>query len=113
MTAGHPPLVLCDPSGVARELSGGREPLLGVGRVGPSRVAEVAFPPGSVLVAYTDGLVERRGEDIDVSIGRLVDACTGISDHTPSVVADELVERLLGPGDAPDDVALVVVRFEE
>jgi serine phosphatase RsbU (regulator of sigma subunit) len=80
--------------------------------VGPSRVAELDVEPGALLVAYTDGLVERRDEDIDVSIGRLVDACDRLVDPAPTAVADALIEQLIGSDVAPDDVALVVVRFD-
>ena len=51
-------------------LLGARQPILGI-PVTDTESAEVAFPAGSVLVAYTDGLIEVRGEAIDASVERL------------------------------------------
>ncbi|MGX5654899.1 SpoIIE family protein phosphatase, partial [Geodermatophilus nigrescens] len=64
-TAGHPPPLLVPPSGPPRLLESGGGLLLGV-RPGAVRGDAVeVLPPGSVLVLYTDGLVERRDADLD------------------------------------------------
>ena len=65
---------------------------------------------------YSDGLVERRGESIDVGIARLVAAVADLpATLDPDDACRELVDRLLatGPGseEARDDVALVVVEL--
>ena len=74
--------------------------------------AEVAFPAGSVLVAYTDGLIEVRGEAIDVSVERLR-AAGGARRRTARARRRSPTSLLLGclAGREPDDdVALVVIR---
>ena len=68
--AGHPPPILRRPTATARCSAGPASP----SSASPStdtEAAEVTFPAGSVLVAYTDGLIEVRGEAIDVSVERL------------------------------------------
>src|SRR5690606_9015743 len=62
--AGHLPPVLRTTDGDARLLEGVHHPPIGTVTT-PCEQASVAFPAGSLLVLYTDGLVERRGEDID------------------------------------------------
>ncbi|MFL6207053.1 MAG: PP2C family protein-serine/threonine phosphatase, partial [Acidimicrobiales bacterium] len=105
--AGHPPPVVRAPSGESGLLEGGRQPILGIGIDGVT-TAEHPFPPGALLVAYTDGLIERRGEPIDVSLQELLahvaEAPEGASD-----AADHLLEACLHGLDPGDDVALVVV----
>ncbi|MCF3137425.1 SpoIIE family protein phosphatase, partial [Streptomyces olivochromogenes] len=63
-------------------------------------------------VLYTDGLIERRGEDIDAGLARLTSTlatCTGFgADH----LADALLARLGLASGAGDDIAIVVVRLE-
>jgi len=66
-----------------------------------------SLPPGAVVVFYTDGLVERRGEPLDVGLERLLAA---VRPHPPDVVASDVMQRLVGSTVPSDDIALVVVR---
>jgi hypothetical protein len=105
--AGHPPPLVRRPDGVVDHLDQGRQPVLGVAMT-EMVVGEHDFPPGATLVCYTDGLIERHDEGIDVSIDRLarVFAASG------SIGADDLAGDLLAGSlaDQPhDDVALVVI----
>jgi serine phosphatase RsbU (regulator of sigma subunit) len=70
----------------------------------------VELASGSALVAFTDGLVERRGESIDRGLDRLVDAA---ADGSGTV--DALVTRLTGAPGTPssDDVAVLAFRWTE
>jgi serine phosphatase RsbU (regulator of sigma subunit) len=72
----------------------------------------VELPPGSLLLLYTDGLVERRGEVLDVGLERLCAALTGLlaEDPTTEDLCDRLMARML-PGWTEDDIALVAVRL--
>ncbi|MFF3390929.1 SpoIIE family protein phosphatase [Streptomyces sp. NPDC002669] len=106
-SAGHLPPVLIDPLAGARlcaEVAVG--PPLGTG-FGGYRSTLVEFDPGTVLFLYTDGLVERRGEDIDTSLARLEDLTMPRSGSLDDLL-DEVLERF-GPG-AEDDVAVLASR---
>ena len=105
--AGHPPPIVRTPSGAATLLEDGRQPILGIGVDGVT-TAEHPFPPGSLLVAYTDGLIERRGQSIDVSLARLLEHVGDAPPDAPAA-ADHLLEVCLRDHDPDDDVALVVV----
>ncbi len=71
--------------------------------------ASVALPPGSTLLFYTDGLVERRGEGLETGFARLASALADDPRRTPDDLADHLV-RALVPDGAVDDLALLVYR---
>lgn len=109
--AGHPPLLLRRNDGSVEVLDGGRQPLLGL-PIGQVRPGVVDLEPGAVLVAYTDGLIERRDESIDESVDRLVGivADTDVSTGPLSERLDDVVRRCLGDDDPADDVAIVLVR---
>ncbi len=108
--AGHPPLLLRHPDGTVEVLEGARQSLLGL-PVDEVRPGTVAFEPGAVLVAYTDGLIERRDESFDESVARLVSVVTDL-DRTATLgeQADDLLGACLGEGEPEDDVAVVLVR---
>ena len=68
----------------------GRRPVLGVPPSSPCEVASRSFPKGSTFLAYTDGLVERRHEDLLVSIERLA------ADLAPSKLrGEQLADAIL------------------
>jgi len=105
--AGHLPPVLAAPGehAVILELPVG--PPLGVGKAAAVRLHSVIdFPPGAVLVSYTDGLVEQRGEIIDVGIKRLTDVV--VAGSAESVCA--AVMAGVGSERPTDDIALLVLR---
>lgn len=105
--AGHPPPLLLPPSGPAQFVHVPIGPPLGSG-VGRYTTSTVTLPPGGTLVAYTDGLVERRGEDIDLSLHRLRTTVEAL----PTAGLEEFLGSVLvamdGAGD--DDVAVLAVR---
>ena len=69
--AGHPPPILRGPDGDCEVLDWAPASPSSASPSPTPKPAEVAFPAGSVLVAYTDGLIEVRGEAIDASVERL------------------------------------------
>ncbi|MFE3513790.1 SpoIIE family protein phosphatase [Streptomyces sp. NPDC059166] len=105
-SAGHPPPVLIDPGACGRVADIPVGPPLGTG-MGGYRTTVLPCSPGTVLFMYTDGLVERRGEDIDVSISRLTTLRAPESGHLEDLL-DEVVERFAA--DAEDDIAVLVSR---
>jgi len=71
----------------------------------------VSVPPGATLLAFTDGLVERRGENLDDSLARLRNAAS--TDH---VELRELLSRIvtgLAGTSSDDDTAIVGLRWSD
>ncbi|SFC39143.1 PP2C family protein-serine/threonine phosphatase [Streptomyces aidingensis] len=109
-SAGHPPPLLGHPDGSLELLDGATDPPLAVRpQHVPRPQASLPYAPGDTLLLYTDGLVERRGEDIDVGVTRLGDVLAGCHGRAPGEMADTLLAGLGLSGGGPDDVALVVV----
>ncbi|MFI6284767.1 SpoIIE family protein phosphatase [Streptomyces sp. NPDC051018] len=107
--AGHPQPLLREPDGRVRvlELAGG--PLLGVDRQAVYPTTEVPLVPGSILVLYTDGLIEEPGVDLDDSLGALAGRLGRLPADSLETLADALMEQ---PGAARrgDDTALLLLR---
>ncbi len=79
--------------------------------IGPSAYAEttVAMAPGSTLLAFTDGLIERRGEDIDRGFERLADAATDLGPTLEGVLSRLLTT--VAEEAAGDDIAILAFRW--
>ena len=105
--AGHLPPALRAPGGTVQLIA--TEPSLLVGAaLGTDRqTVEVAVERGSVLVLYTDGLVEHRGRGLDEGLQALQDALASAPDDAEGI-SDHLLAQLAG--DLEDDVALLVLR---
>ncbi|MFJ5802097.1 PP2C family protein-serine/threonine phosphatase [Streptomyces decoyicus] len=111
-SAGHPPPALLHPDGTVELLDRATDPPLGARPEHVDRPeAQVAFADDAVLVLYTDGLIERRHEDIDVGLARLAEALTRHRGADAETLADALLADLLPPGGATDDAALVIIRL--
>jgi serine phosphatase RsbU (regulator of sigma subunit) len=74
-------------------------------------VSEFSVGPGELLVTYTDGLVERRGEDVDVGQRRLLRARRPFGDAPLPESVAAVVTQMADP-QRDDDVAALVVRRE-
>lgn len=107
--AGHLPPLLVDQRGTASFLTDGAGPPLGV-QAGPRPQTRVGFPELATLVLYTDGLVERRDRGLEAGLHELSDVVTRRAGLDVEVLADVILRELLGDGQAPDDVVLVVAR---
>jgi anti-anti-sigma factor len=105
--AGHPPPLVLDATG-ARYLDGATGPVLGVG--GPFAESADRVAPGTTVLLFTDGLVERRTEVVDRGFDRLAGAAAGRHDLDPESLADALLAGALDGAGPADDVALVVAR---
>ena len=110
-SAGHPPALVVDADGSAHFLEGGRGWPLAVADPDRPRPEDVAaLAPGSTLLLYTDGLVERRSERLEDGLARLAAAAASRSELPVERLCDELLEELVGE-QRNDDVALVVLRM--
>jgi serine phosphatase RsbU (regulator of sigma subunit) len=105
--AGHPPPLVLLPNGSAIWLDGASSALLGRGGARPD--ASLFVDPGTTIVLYTDGLVERRGEPLDEGLSRLVEAARGLAGSDEP--ARRLVENIASQSRIDDDVAVVVVTY--
>lgn len=107
--AGHPPPVAWI-DGKVRLLDEGRSPLLAAGYDGRRGEATCELPPGSTLVLYTDGLVERRDEPFHLGIERLCAQMERSATEELPRLAETLIETLLGRQEHTDDAALLCLR---
>ncbi|MFC9925958.1 PP2C family protein-serine/threonine phosphatase [Streptomyces sp. NPDC127190] len=106
-SAGHLPPLLINRDGAATLLPVPVGPPLGTG-LGGYDVTTHTLEPGQTLVLFTDGLVERRGEDIDDSLARLA-----ALRFAPDAGLDAILDTVLGHLDArnaEDDVAVLGAR---
>jgi serine phosphatase RsbU (regulator of sigma subunit) len=106
-SAGHPGPLVLSPSGphyldLGQGLPLGIEP--------SSYVSTSTFlAPGATLLAFTDGLVERRGESIEMGLRRLAKAAT-----RPAGTLDDLISSLidqLAESGAEDDIAVLALKW--
>ena len=104
--AGHPPALLVRPDGTPVILDQPLGPPLGVPGAGYDE-GEVPLTPGTTLVIYTDGLIERRHQSMDASMADLVRAVSRHRSAHPEHLCDRLVEGLAG-SELSDDVSLLV-----
>jgi GAF domain-containing protein len=109
--AGHPPILVLAPGEPARLVDNGdADPLLGVGGAPASRSEHLWWlPPGATVVLFTDGLVERRGEDMSTGLDWLV----GFAEEHRNDPIDELVQALVGAAphaDRFDDTVVLGMR---
>lgn len=107
--AGHPPPLLVTREGDTRFLTGGRSMLLGHDPTVIRPDAIEPLPPGSIVLLYTDGLIERRGEDMALGMARLRQHAAALAREPLDTFCDELLHGLAAA--STDDVALIAVRI--
>ncbi|WP_051707519.1 MULTISPECIES: ATP-binding SpoIIE family protein phosphatase [unclassified Streptomyces] len=106
--AGHPPPLVVHPDGRTAYPDVPDNPPLGGARP-PFETADLTLPADSLLLLYTDGLVESAQRDIDEGMAALARLAAAADRTDLDRLADHLVARLL-PGGQPatDDAALLV-----
>ncbi|WP_030045326.1 SpoIIE family protein phosphatase, partial [Streptomyces resistomycificus] len=108
--AGHPPPLLRRPDGRVRVLDLAGGPLLGIDGSATYPTTEVDLAPGSVLVLYTDGLIESPGVDIEDALAALGRRLAEVGDRPLDELADELVRHSAATQERIDDIALLLLR---
>jgi anti-sigma regulatory factor (Ser/Thr protein kinase) len=108
--AGHLPAVLAAPQAKPTLLSDARSGPLVVQRKSSRPQSSVVLPPGSTLMLYTDGLVERRDVSLDDGIARVSETVAGGMHLPVDAVADAVLNEMTPPGGYDDDIAIVVYR---
>jgi serine phosphatase RsbU (regulator of sigma subunit) len=108
--AGHPPLLLRHVDGRVEMLDGVTGLLIGVDAEHRRASRSIELPRGSTLVAYTDGLIEQPGEDLDQGIASLAARLAAApADAAPA----DLCVHAVGPRpDRRDDIAVIALRFD-
>lgn len=110
--AGHMPAVLAGPGSAPTALTDARSVPLAVRRDEPRPQASHVLPPGSTLMLFTDGLVERKHESIDDGIARAADVLVDTITLPLDAVADAMLRELAPAGGYDDDVAMVIYRHQ-
>ena len=111
-SAGHPPPFLRrTATGEIHRLATGHGPVLGP-------VADVSYAqgyvrvePGDVVVMYTDGLIERRGQDIETGMMRAQSLIAQWSDDVSLPAACRALTEAIAPAQRNDDVCVIALRF--
>ena len=109
-SAGHPPALVVAPGG-PHFLEGGRSVPLGTADPATYRDESAVIEPGSTMLLYTDGLVERRDTPLEDRLAQLA-TVAGVADGELSDVCDQILQGVLGGLRPADDVALLAVRPE-
>jgi GAF domain-containing protein/anti-sigma regulatory factor (Ser/Thr protein kinase) len=110
VSAGHMPPLVIAPDGTASYLDVSGGVALGVTRGARYRVQTHRIEPGSTLVLFTDGVVEVRGESLDVGLERL----RRIAERgfgSVDALCDGVIEEMVADGRPADDVAILAVRL--
>src|SRR6478735_1477563 len=107
--AGHLPPVLIQPNGSTNLVELPPGALIGAGLSTPRETSTVEIEAGTILLMYTDGLIESRDEPIDDSIERLRKAAAELD----TVILSTFCRRLTTTvePDGSDDIACIAVRF--
>jgi serine phosphatase RsbU (regulator of sigma subunit) len=109
VNAGHPPLLLLNGT-TGDFIRTTVYPPVGVQESTDYQAVRVAVPVGATVVAFTDGLVERRGETIDSGLERL----RALTTEGPLGLDDLLTKILTASSTAEyhDDTAILAVRWK-
>ncbi|MHB1538619.1 MAG: PP2C family protein-serine/threonine phosphatase [Solirubrobacteraceae bacterium] len=107
-SAGHPPPLLIE-AGRARFVEIAQGMPIGVARSATYRETSLSIADGATLILYTDGLIERRGESLDVGMKRLRLAAD--AEHSG---LEQLIDRLARElaSENNDDTAILGVRWQ-
>ena len=108
--AGHLPPVVAVPGDEARFAEVHVGPPIGFDLGIARRTTTFDVPPGTLIVLYTDGLVERRGEDLDVGLERLREV---VAPTEPEAACIRIMATMVGDQPATDDIALVAIRHSD
>jgi serine phosphatase RsbU (regulator of sigma subunit)/anti-sigma regulatory factor (Ser/Thr protein kinase) len=111
VSAGHPPPLVVGPEGAVFPSDHRANPPLGLPQPPSFVEEEVAMQPGTSVLLYTDGLIERRDESLDVGLERLRSTVERVLNGTaPNDAITALLDRMIGGPRPTDDVALMLLQ---
>jgi DNA-binding response OmpR family regulator/anti-sigma regulatory factor (Ser/Thr protein kinase) len=109
--AGHPYPLVVPTDGTPVYLQAGRRSPVAAWETQPAHnTAKMDLAPGSLVLLYTDGLIERPGEVLDQGFARLQEAAAHCADLSVADICAELLDRMTPPGGYTDDVVLLALR---
>jgi serine phosphatase RsbU (regulator of sigma subunit)/anti-sigma regulatory factor (Ser/Thr protein kinase) len=112
-SAGHPPPVLVHSDGTTRMLDDGHTIALGVRSNWVRPEGHVTMPARATLLLYTDGLVERRRNALELGLDRLAATVRDGRASALDELADHIMSGLAPSGGYQDDVVLLLYRQPE
>jgi anti-sigma regulatory factor (Ser/Thr protein kinase) len=110
--AGHPAPLLVPDGGNATFVEMPRSVPIGTVRLPRYANVTIDLEHGSTLVLFSDGVVERPGDDLETRLGQLRAAASGARPN-PHAVCEAIVAALLADGSRRDDAALLAAHFEQ
>jgi serine phosphatase RsbU (regulator of sigma subunit)/GAF domain-containing protein/anti-sigma regulatory factor (Ser/Thr protein kinase) len=110
-SAGHPPPILLHADGTTEVLEGGRTIPVGVRPDRARPEAKMFLPARSVLLLYTDGLIERRRHSLDDGIARVCALMQQNREGELEHLANQIMAELAPIDGYQDDVALLLHRY--
>jgi phosphoserine phosphatase RsbU/P len=106
--AGHPSPLMALRTGEVQMIDAPADPPIGSDAAAPRRAAEVAVSEGATIYLFTDGVVERRGEPIDIGIERLRET---VIPGPPHRGCTRIVSQLLSDAQPDDDCAVLALHL--
>jgi PAS domain S-box-containing protein len=110
-SAGHPPMLVVSPDGATRWLEDGRSVPLAVGDAGDRPEASIRLEAGSLVLLYSDGLVERRRERFNRGLERLESLARDLRHMPVPVLCDRILAEMSAGSTYEDDVVILGLRF--
>ena len=110
VSAGHLPPLLIGTDEDPDFLDVPSGPPVGAARIADFPEVEFHVPLGSLLLLYTDGLVERREEPLDAGLERLRTIAAAIGSSSPQAFCDAVLSNAVADVDQRDDVALIALQ---
>lgn len=110
--AGHPMPMLRAPNGETSTLEVAGGPPLGFASDTVYPVTEMDLPTDSVLALCTDGLIESRTMDLDTGVRHALERLAAADPNDMEGLANAMLGRLATEASRPDDVALLVTRYD-
>ncbi|MFI7602836.1 PAS domain S-box protein [Actinoplanes sp. NPDC049681] len=114
-SAGHPPPLVLAPGRAPDRLRGARAPAihryLRPGDAWQRPRAQVTLEPGSLVVLYSDGLIERRNRTLETGIARLETTAHALATESLSEIADRVIHQMIDDSPTEDDIVLVCLRY--
>jgi serine phosphatase RsbU (regulator of sigma subunit)/anti-sigma regulatory factor (Ser/Thr protein kinase) len=107
--AGHPYPLVVRASGEAVFLDGAAGPPLGTGAAADYDAQAITLEAGDTLLLYTDGLIERRGQQLSEGEARLV-AAARAAPGDPELLCQAIIRDLTQDIDMADDIAVLAVQ---